>query len=66
LVESRAARKLLDLRVIRTIKVKIEFASNEELTRSGGRKINKSIKLAEKMREMHILACFSGGRRRTV
>jgi len=57
---------LLDLRVIRMIKVKIEIASNEELMRSGGHKRNKSIKLAEKNRERHRLACFSGGRRRTV
>jgi len=48
------------------IKMKIEIASNEELMRSGGRKRNKSIKLAEKKRERHRLACFSGGRRRTV
>jgi len=33
------------------IKVKIEIASNEELMRSGGRKINKSIKFAEKERK---------------
>jgi len=48
------------------IKVKVEVASNKELVRSGGLKINKSIKLAEKKRERHILAFFSGGRRRTV
>jgi len=48
------------------IKVKIEIDSNEELMRSGGRMINKSIKLAEKKSERHRLACFSGGRRRTV
>jgi len=34
---------LLDLRVIRMIKVKIKITSNEELMRSGGSKINKSI-----------------------
>jgi len=39
---------------------------NDELVRNGGRKINKSIKLAEKKRERHRLACFSGGRRRTL
>jgi len=48
------------------IKVEIEIASNEELMRSGGRKINKSIKLAEKNRERHRLVCFSGGRRSKV
>jgi len=57
---------LLDLRVIRMIKVKIEIASNEELKRSGGRKRNNSIQLGEKKRERRRLACFSGGRRRTV
>jgi len=46
--------------------VKIEITSNEELMRSGGRKINKSIKLAKKVREKHRLACFSGGRKRAV
>jgi len=43
------------------IEVKIKIAM-----RSGGRKKNKSIKFAEKKRERHKLACFSGGRRRTV
>jgi len=43
---------LLDLRVIGMIKVKVKIASNEELMRSGGRKRNKSIKFAEKKREM--------------
>jgi len=47
------------------IKVKVEVASNEELVRSGGRKRNKR-RIAEKKRERHRLACFSGGRRRTV
>jgi len=53
------------------IKVKIKIISNEELgneelVMSGGSKRNKSIKLAKKKRERHSLACFSGGRRRTV
>jgi len=48
------------------IKVKVEVASNEELVRSGGCKRNRSIKLAEKKRERHRLACFSGGKSRTV
>jgi len=48
------------------IKVKVEVASNEELVRSGGRKRNKSIKLSEKKRERHRLACFGDGRMRTV
>jgi len=39
----KSSMELLDLRVIRMIKVKIEFASNEELMKSGGRKRNKSI-----------------------
>jgi len=30
------------------IKVKVKIASNEELMRSGGRKINKSIKLKKR------------------
>jgi len=48
------------------IKVKIEIASNEELLRSGGRKRNKSIKLAKKEGERHRLIRISvvagGGR----
>jgi len=41
----------------------VGIASIEELIRSGGRKRNKSIKLAEKKTKRHRLACFSGGRR---
>jgi len=48
------------------IKVKVEVASNVEHVRSSSRKRNNSIKLAEKKRERHRLACFSGGKSRTV
>jgi len=56
---------LLNLNVIGMIKVKVKLTSFEDLMRSGGRKRN-IIKLAEKKRDRHRLACFSGGRRRTV
>jgi len=57
---------LLDLRVIRMVKVKIKISSNEELVGSGGSKRNKSIELAKKEGERHRLTYFSGCRRRTV
>jgi len=58
--------ELLDLRVIWMIKVKIEITSNEEFMRSGGRKRNKSIELAEKKIEkgidLRVLVVAGGGR----
>jgi len=48
------------------IKVKVKITSNEELMRSGGRKINTSIRFAEKKRESHRLACFCCDRKRAV
>jgi len=56
---------LLDLRVIRKIKVKIEIASNEELMRSGGRKrktVLSSVRKRKKGMHLRVLVVVGGGR----
>ena len=58
--------KLLDLRVIRIIKVKIGITSDKKVFGSSGGERQLGIELSKKERERNRLARFRIGRRRTV